>query len=211
MLTLSGMSSYSGTTIIDGGRLAVNGSIANSATTINAGGTLGGSGIVGSISLNGGALAPGNSIGTLNVAGNLDFSGGGVYEVEVDAGGNADLINATGSAILTNGSVLVLPEAGDYKVSTDYTILTAAGGLGGTTFGSISSNLAFLTPTLSYDANNVLLNLRRNSSDYASVAETANQGSVGTALDTVFGSDSAGTDELFNNLNILSAAGASQA
>ncbi|MDA7086656.1 autotransporter domain-containing protein [Pseudomonas sp. SA3-5] len=211
MLTLSGMSSYSGTTIIEGGRLAVNGSIANSATTINAGGTLGGSGIVGSISLNGGVLAPGNSIGTLNVAGDLDFSAGGVFEVEVDAAGNSDRIDVTGSAVLTNGTVLVLPEAGDYKVSTDYTILTAAGGLGGTTFGSVSSNLAFLTPTLSYDANNVLLNLRRNSSDYASVAETANQGSVGTALDTLFGSDSAGADELFNNLNILSAAGASQA
>jgi fibronectin-binding autotransporter adhesin len=209
-LTLSGNNTYTGATVISNGRLVVNGSIANSGITVNAGGALGGSGTLGSITLNGGTLAPGNSIGTMNVAGNVNFAGG-VYQVEVDAAGNSDHINAAGSAVLTNGSVLVLPEAGNYRLSTDYTILTAAGGLGGTTFNSVSSNLAFLTPTLTYDANNVLLNLSRNSTEYASVAETANQSSVGTALDTLFSSGTTGADELFNNLNILSAAGAKQA
>ena len=211
MLALTGINSYSGSTLIDSGRLAVNGSIANSATTVNAGGTLGGSGTVGSISLNGGILAPGNSIGTLNVAGDLDFSAGGVFEVEVDAASNNDRINATGSATLTNGTVRVLPEAGDYSVSTDYSILTAAGGLGGTSFNSVSSSLAFLTPTLSYDASSVVLNLRRNSSDYASVTGTTNQGSVGTALDTLASSGATGVDDLLNNLNLLTADGANQA
>lgn len=211
-LTMTGNNPYYGATIINDGLLIVNGSIANSGTTVNAGGALGGSGTLGSITINGGSLAPGNSIGTMNVSGSVDFSGGGVYEVEVDAAGNSDLINATAMATLTNGTVLVLPEAGNYSLSTDYTILSAAGGLGGTTFDSISSNLAFLTPTLTYDANNVFLNLERNASDYASVAETANQITVSTTLDRLFlGNDSAGINDIFNNLNILSDQGAQQA
>ena len=211
-LTMTGNNPYYGATIINDGLLVVNGSIANSGITVNAGGSLGGSGTLGSITINGGSLAPGNSIGTMNVSGSVDFSGGGVYEVEVDAAGNSDLINATAMATLTNGTVLVLPEAGNYSLSTDYTILSAVGGLGGTTFDSISSNLAFLTPTLTYDANNVFLNLERNASDYASVAETANQIAVSTTLDRLFlGNDSAGINDIFNNLNILSAQGAQQA
>lgn len=208
-LTMTGNNPYYGATIVNDGLLVVNGSIANSGTTVNAGGALGGSGTLGSITINGGSLAPGNSIGTMNVSGSVDFSGGGVYEVEVDAAGNSDLINATAMATLTNGTVLVLPEVGDYSLSTDYTILSAAGGLGGTTFNSVSSNLAFLTPTLTYDANNVFLNLRRNSTDYASVANTPNQTAVSTTLDTVAGTPN--LDNLFNNLNILSAQGAQQA
>jgi outer membrane autotransporter protein len=211
-LTMTGNNPYYGATIVNDGLLVVNVSIANSGITVNAGGSLGGSGTLGSITINGGSLAPGNSIGTMNVSGSVDFSGGGVYEVEVDAAGNSDLINATAMATLTNGTVLVLPEAGNYSLSTDYTILSAAGGLGGTTFDSISSNLAFLTPTLTYDANNVFLNLERNASDYASVAETANQIAVSTTLDRLFlGNDSAGINDIFNNLNILSAQGAQQA
>ena len=208
---MTGNNPYYGATIINDGLLIVNGSIANSGTTVNAGGALGGSGTLGSITINGGSLAPGNSIGTMNVSGSVDFSGGGVYEVEVDAAGNSDLINATAMATLTNGTVLVLPESGNYSLSTDYTILSAAGGLGGTTFDSISSNLAFLTPTLTYDASNVLLNLRRNSFDYASVANTPNQTAVSSTLDTLALDNISSLDNLFNNLNILSDQGAQQA
>ena len=210
-LTLSGNNTYSGATIINDGLLVVNGSIANSGTTVNAGGALGGSGTLGSITINGGSLAPGNSIGTMNVSGSVDFSGGGVYEVEVDAAGNADLINATAMATLTNGTVLVRPESGNYNLSTDYTILTAAGGLGGTTFDSVSSNFAFLTPALTYDTNNVFLNLSRNSSDYASVANTPNQTVIGTTIDTLVSNGSSGVSNIINNLNTLTSEGARQA
>lgn len=210
-LNLTGTNTYNGATTVNSGILSVNGSIANSATTINTGGTLGGSGTVGNVTINGGRLAPGNSIGTLNVAGNVDFSAGGTYVVEVDGAGNADKINATGTATLTNGVVSVIPKAGKYQVSTDYTILTAAGGLGGTTFNTVSSTLAFLTPALSYDANNVFLNLSRNASYYGSVAVTDNQASVAKALDKIATVGNVAMDDLFDNLNFLTADGANRA
>ncbi|HIM39854.1 MAG TPA: autotransporter domain-containing protein [Methylophaga aminisulfidivorans] len=181
---LTGTNTYTGATTVNAGILSVNGSISNSTTTVNSGGTLGGTGTVGDVFINGGTFAPGNSIGTINVSGNVDFSGGGNYDVEVDAAGNSDKIVATGSATLTSGIVNVKAAPGTYAYATDYTILTASGGLGGTTFDSVNADLAFLTPTLSYDANNVFLKLTRNDVSFNDVASTRNQQAVAQAVDS---------------------------
>lgn len=183
LLNLTGTHTYTGTTTVNGGTLSVNGSIANSTTTVNSSGTLGGTGTVGDVFINGGTFAPGNSIGTINVSGNVDFTGNGQYDVEVDAAGNNDKIIASGSATLTSGVVNVIAATGTYANATDYTILTATGGLGGTTFDSVNTNLAFLTPTLSYDANNVFLRLTRNDVSFNDVASTRNQRAVATTID----------------------------
>ncbi len=53
---------------------------------------------------------------------------------------------------------------GDYEVSTDYTILNADGGLNGE-FDDVAVNLTFLTPSLSYTANGVVLNVSRLSGE----------------------------------------------
>jgi len=181
-LVLTGINSYNGGTSVNAGTLSVNGSIANSAVTVNNGGTLGGSGTVGSTSVAaGGVLAPGNSIGTLTVNGNVAFAAGSVYRVEVDPAGNSDRINATGTATLNGGTVDVQAGAGAYSLTTQYTILNAAGGRTGS-FSGVTSNLAFLTPSLAYDANNVFLTLLRNNTSYASVGVTPNQIATGTAL-----------------------------
>lgn len=206
-VNLTGVNTYNGATTVNAGTLFVNGSISNSTSTVNAGGTLGGTGTVGTVNINGGTFAPGNSIGTTNVAGNVDFTGGGNYNVEVNAAGASDLINATGSATLTSGVVNVQPEAGTYNVSTDYTILTAAGGLGGTTFASVNSNLAFLTPTLTYDATNVFLNLTRNDVSFSDVANTPNQ----KAVSTVLGNNTTALQTIVNNIIPLSTTNAQQA
>ena len=181
-LNLTGDSSYTGPTSVNGGTLAVNGSIA-SPVTVNSGGTLGGNGSVGSTTVaDGGRIAPGNSIGQLTVNGDLAFAAGSIYEVEANAAGAADRLDATGAVtIASTASVAVLAENGTYNPRTDYVILTGAGGITGT-FGSVTSNLAFLDPLLRYGANSVTLSLYRNDIDFADVALGFNQASVATAV-----------------------------
>lgn len=204
-LTLAGINTYTGSTTVNRGLLEVNGSLA-SEVRINSGGTLGGRGHLGSVLVSGGRLAPGNSIGSLNVD-SVDFSGGGVYEVEVDAAGHSDLLAITGTATLTGGSVQVIPEDGNYQPSTDYTILTA-GAINGQ-FDSVNSTLAFLDPTLSYTSNEVMLRLDRNNQSFASVAGTSNQQAVAQTLDTL--SQTTNLTMLTDNLLLLTAEGANSA
>lgn len=160
-LNLTGTNTYTGATTVNGGTLAVNGSIATSAmTTVNTGATLGGTGTVGNTTVAaGGFLAPGNSIGTLNVQGNLTLAAAASYMVEVDPA-SADRTNVTGTANLGGATVNATFAPGSY-VSRQYTILTANGGLGGSTFGTlVNTNLptAFAS-SLSHDANNAYLNI----------------------------------------------------
>jgi autotransporter-associated beta strand protein len=209
-LDLSGSHDYAGETIVAGGTLKVNGSIA-SAVRVEGGSTLGGNGTIGSVTLNNGTLAPGNSIGTLNVSGDIDFSGGGMYAVEVDATGNGDRVVASGTAFLSGGAVQVTPEAGDYNYSTNYTILTA-GAIDGE-FNSVSSMLAFLDPALTYDGNNVYLNLTRNDIQFTDVARTPNQRAVAGTITTIADQQQPGGDlqTLLNELARLTGTGAQQA
>ena len=179
---LTGASTYTGPTNVNAGILSVNGSLA-STVFVNSGGTLMGNGSVGGLNVvSGGTAAPGNSIGTLNVAGNVSFGPGSIYQVETNAAGQSDKILAGGTSSLTGGTVQVLAENGNYARQTRYTILTANGGVTGT-FANVTSNLAFLTPTLSYDPNDVFLTLNRNDITFSSVAQTPNQRSVAGALD----------------------------
>jgi len=156
--TLTAISNYIRPTIIDGGMLSVNGSIAGSSVTVNAGGALGGKGTVGNTAINGGTLAPSNSVGQLTVNGNLSFTAASSYVVGVSAT-NADRTNVTGTASLGGASVNANFAPGAY-ITKQYTILNATGGLGGTTFGSFSTNLpSDFSTSLSYDANNAYLDL----------------------------------------------------
>ncbi|MGX1789342.1 autotransporter domain-containing protein [Bosea sp. NPDC055332] len=163
-LTLTGTNTYTGGTKVSGGKLVVNGSITGAVTL--SGGTLGGSGTIGGVSVaSGGTIAPGNSIGTLNVSGNVAFAVGSTYQVEVNAAGQSDRIAASGKATITGGTVQVLAENGNYAAATNYTILTASGGVTGT-FTSVSSNLAFLTPSLGYGGTSVTLTMTRNDTGF---------------------------------------------
>jgi outer membrane autotransporter protein len=165
-----------------------------------------GNGSVGGLNVvSGGTAAPGNSIGTLNVAGNVSFGPGSIYRVETNAAGQSDKILAAGTTTLAGGTVQVLAQNGNYARQTRYTILTANGGVAGT-FANVTSNLAFLTPTLSYDPNDVFLTLNRNDASFASVAQTPNQRSVAGALDR-----SSLSSRLVQAVINLSGAGALQA
>lgn len=182
ILNLTGNSSYTGPTSVNGGTLAVNGSI-QSDVTVNSGGKLGGNGSVGDTTItNNGTLAPGNSIGRLTVNGDLALAAGSIYQVEVNAAGQGDRVDATGSVTIANtAKVEVLAANGNYNPRTDYVILTGATGLSGR-FGSVTTDLAFLDPFLRYGPNAVTLSLYRNDIDFADVAVNFNQASVATAV-----------------------------
>ena len=102
---------------------------------------------------------------TLNVGGNVSFASGSFFQVNANAAGQHDKLAVGGTATLTGGTVQVLAQGSGFAASTPYTILHANGGFGGTTFANVSSNLAFLTPSLSYDTTNkdVVLTLTTNS------------------------------------------------
>ncbi len=184
-LNLTGTNTYTGPTEINGGTLAVNGSI-DSPVTVNDGATLGGTGNVGTTVIRGGGtLGAGNSIGQLTVAGDLSFLPGSIFEVEVNAAGGADRVDATGTVtIASTARVDVLAENGNYNPRTDYVILTGAGGVNGT-FGSVTTDLAFLDPLLRYSANAVTLSLYRNDIDFADVATGINQVGVAGAVQSL--------------------------
>jgi outer membrane autotransporter protein len=185
LLTLTGNSSaFSGTTTIENGTLAVNGSLGGTVDVL-AGSRLQGSGVLSNVSASG-TIAPGNSIGTLNIAGNVIFAAGSIYEVEVNAARQSDKIVASGTATIAGSSVKVLADRGNYAPQTQYTILTANGGRGGT-FSSVTSNLAFLDPSLSYDANNVYLTLTRNVASFQNVGLTPNQIATGGGVESLGG------------------------
>jgi outer membrane autotransporter protein len=184
-LNLTGTNTYSGGTAVLAGTLAINGSVAGS-VAVGPAGTLGGNGTIAGSVLNAGTLAPGNSIGTLNIGGSFTQAAGSTYQVEANAQGQADRINVGGAAAIQGGTVQVLAQPGNYGQSTTYTIVRATGGVSGT-YAGVTSNFAFLTPTLSYDANDVFLTLALQGNAFTSFSGiTPNQKAVGTALNQSF-------------------------
>jgi autotransporter-associated beta strand protein len=191
-LILAAANTYTGPTTVSAGTLVVNGSIASSAVTVNSGATLSGTGTVGGLTINsGGTFAPSNSPGTMTVAGNLAFQSGALYLVQVTPS-TASSINVTGSATLA-GTVQAAFAAGNYATRA-YTILSAAGGLGGATFNTLTtSNLpAGFTASLSYTATGAILNLTANlgggpgGPSALACAFSVNQCNVANALNVFF-------------------------
>jgi len=202
-LTLSGDNIYTGATAIDAGVLSVKGSITSS-VAIGAAGTLAGTGSITGDVTNKGAISPGKSVGTITIYGNYTHHAGSVYAVDLNPV-ESDKLLATGIATLNGGSVSVLAGSGTYamNVNYDYSILRAGSVTG--TFAKATSNLAFLTPSLSYDATNVYLRLARNSTNFADVALTANQASGGAALDRASASATGDMSVLMSKLLLFSA------
>jgi fibronectin-binding autotransporter adhesin len=185
-LTFDDANAFSGTTEVTAGKLVVGDDTHASASlggmvTVDSGATLGGIGQIGGMDL-AGTLTPGNSIGTLHVSGNATFRPGSSYQVEVTPDGSADQLAVAGHVSILGGSAVSLASNGTWAPNTSFNIITAGGQVSGK-FDQVSSNLAFLTPSLVYTSNAVSLLLTRNDIAFASVANTPNQRAVAAAVD----------------------------
>ncbi|MBV8449451.1 MAG: autotransporter domain-containing protein, partial [Hyphomicrobiales bacterium] len=194
------------------------GSIANSTVTVSSSGTVGGLGTLGGlVAQSGGTVAPGavTPFTTLNVSGNASFAAGSIFLVNVNSAGQNDKLTVGGAATLNGGTVSVIGGTG-LNAATKFTILTAQSVTG--QFANVTSNLAFLTPTLMMSSTNVVLTLTpaTNASttltpalnapvNFASVAVTPNQIAVANAVQAL------GSGAIFNAVIGQSAAGAQQA
>ncbi|MET3648988.1 autotransporter domain-containing protein [Phyllobacterium ifriqiyense] len=188
-IELNGDSSgFAGMTEVADTTLIVKEALGGSAL-IGADGRLQGSGKIGSgagstVTLAAGStLAPGNSIGALTVEGDLILEPGSRYDVEVAPGGSqSDLVKVTGSALLDGGAVAHIGMTGTYDPARTYTILSASGGVHGA-FADVTSDFAFLDPTLGYSGQDVTLILARNDIAFVQAAETRNQRAAAQGLD----------------------------
>lgn len=178
--TLTGTGSSGGSILVSEGTLAVTGTVGD-AVTVSGEGVLTGDGSTGSLT-NGGRVAPGNSIGVLTVDGDYVHSADAIYEVEVNPAGESDRIDVTGTATIEGGTVQVLAEQGTYQQHTDYHILHADGGVTGA-FDNVTTDLAFLDPTLTYTTEDIMLALERNQTSFRDIAETYNQIAVAETVD----------------------------
>lgn len=187
-LTLTGNSStFTGQTDVQSGTLMMgNQSQLGGSLNIASGATLQGTGRVGTTVLQRDAtLAPGPGIGTLRVAGDLTFDPGAIYRVEADPTSAAsDRIAVTGTANL-NGSVVHVGPSGGFATNRQYTILSANALQG--QFATVSSNYAYLNPTLLYSAQDVTLQLVRKQAAgaFADAALTDNQRATANGLDSL--------------------------
>lgn len=202
-------SAFTGTTAVHAGTLEVGDAntpqaVLGGDVSVANGATLRGHGTIGGNVANDGIVWAGGSIGTLTIDGNYTQSANGTLEVEATPSGQSSLLAVKGTATLA-GSALVLADTGNWAPRTDYTILTATGGVSGQ-FASASVNFAFLNPVLTYQTNDVLLSLERNDISFTSVTQTPNQKAVATTTNAMsFG------NPIYDTLVVLDAPTARQA
>ncbi|PMS17187.1 hypothetical protein C0Z18_20675 [Trinickia dabaoshanensis] len=182
---LTGQSSaFAGTTAISRGTLSVDGALGGTVTVL-AGGTLAGTGTVGTTTIASGAtIAPGHSPGTLHISGDIRFDPGSIYLADILPNQSGDLIAASGRATIGGGTVQALKAAGVFAPGSQWTIVSAQGGVTGT-FDALTQNMPFVDLSLAYDPSHVYLRSTRNGAAFCSAAQTRNQCAAGNGVQSL--------------------------
>lgn len=212
------------------GASIVNGEFSDLLFTSQAGTDLSGSGTVGDLNLFG-TLAPGTGIGTFTVANDINFRDGSILEVEVNDDGTSDQLSVFGNITIETGSTLSVLDADggafDSSDAFNYIIIDnqGAGNINGV-FDTIVNELAFLTPSVTYDAgdgNDVGLTLTVNNTApppppvvedepeepvdtgplFPTAAQTFNQIESATSLDNFEQTAGTDTSEVYGTILFL--------
>lgn len=162
--------------------------------TVSGTGTLSGNGKAGDVVVNaGGTVAPGELLGTaLNIltVDSVIFNSGSVYQANSNPDHTSDLLYATsanggsGTATINGGHVNVIAIPGRWEEQTKYEIIATDEGITGQ-FDGVTSNLAFLEPTLEYDDKSAYLYLARNSTGFGEVGGSYNEINTGWGVGTL--------------------------
>jgi outer membrane autotransporter protein len=141
-------------------------------------------------STNGGVIQPGNSVGTVS-AGQINWGAGTVYNAEINAAGDSDLVNVTaGDADLSHTALHVSQENGNggVKLNHDYKILTASGAI--TPFESTEfSGAPLIAATPGYSPNLVTVRLGVNQDALSAMDLSHNQRAAATGASSVVGAN----------------------
>ncbi|MGE8151953.1 autotransporter outer membrane beta-barrel domain-containing protein [Pseudomonas vancouverensis] len=177
--TLTGNGDFSdGGAVRNGARLINQGGIAGS-MIVDAGGVYAGGGSVGNLQVNG-TLQTNTQLGTAKISHDLTFGSGGTLAYGVNADGSSAPVMVGGTANLNGATLAVNPASGTYPWQSRYTVLQAASING--TFGNVTSDYAFLTPTLAYTPTAVDLTYTRNDVAFNEMALTGNGGNAANSL-----------------------------
>ncbi|WP_455929021.1 autotransporter outer membrane beta-barrel domain-containing protein [Pseudomonas fluorescens] len=164
--------------IFSGAKLINQGSIAGN-VTVDAGGTYAGGGSVGGLVVNG-TLQTNTALGTATITRDLKMGSGSTLAYGVNADGSSAPIKVGGTVYLNGATLAVNPGEGTYPWQSHYTVLQA-GSINGT-FGNVTSDYAFLTPTLDYSPTQVGLTYSRNDIAFNQFATTRNGANAANSL-----------------------------
>ena len=222
-ITLGGTNSYGGNTLLEsgtlviasgghtttalahsvGGLLEVNGILTAPSTQIDAGSTLRGTGTINgpsTVEVHG-TISPGNSIGTLTIVGTYEQFSGSTFLNEISPTAT-DLLAVSGAVTINSGATFsVFPEPGTYDPTHNYIVITGNPRTG--TFSNLTVNTIFLSPTLSYPVNQVVLNVTQN--PIALFAPKGNPHKVAVAFDTLLNEGSSAANSIYADIFYFSA------
>lgn len=215
VLTLSANNTYTGNTNINGGTLTVTSDTSSSNFVVNNSAILSGNGTVGNTTIkNGGIIYP-TGISTLNVDGNLTFENGSIYRLNANNLAQSGKVAVSGTALLDGNVEVKADNNGTWNETTNYEILSANSISG--TFDGVSSDLAFLTPTLQYNQEGkVNLTLTKNDTNYQDITNRNNNYEnellqVAKVLDKANEQNNSSMQDLFTLINGMNTTQAKEA